>query len=61
MIDATSAFNMGAMENKGLNIFNTSCVLADEEYTTAFVEYFKNSGYEGTGKFYSPLTTDKEE
>jgi aminopeptidase N len=25
---------MGAMENKGLNIFNTSCVLADEEYTT---------------------------
>ena len=25
-----------------------------------FVEYFKNSGYEGTGKFYSPLTTDKE-
>ena len=26
-----------------------------------FVEYFKNSGYEGTGKFYSPLTTDKEE
>ena len=34
MIVATSAFNMGAMENKGLNIFNTSCVLADEEYTT---------------------------
>ena len=34
MIVATSAFNMGAMENKGLNIFNTSCVLADEDYTT---------------------------
>ena len=34
MIVATSAFNMGAMENKGLNIFNTSCVLADEKYTT---------------------------
>jgi len=34
MIVATSAFNMGAMENKGLNIFNTSCVLADEEFTT---------------------------
>ena len=34
MIVATSAFNMGAMENKGLNIFNTSCVLADEEYTS---------------------------
>jgi V/A-type H+-transporting ATPase subunit I len=25
-----------------------------------FVEYFKNSGYEGTGKFYNPLTTEKE-
>ena len=34
MIVATSAFNMGAMENKGLNIFNTSCVLADEEFTS---------------------------
>ncbi|MND33476.1 Aminopeptidase N [compost metagenome] len=34
MIVATSQFNMGAMENKGLNIFNTSCVLADEEFTT---------------------------
>ena len=34
MIVAVSQFNMGAMENKGLNIFNTSCVLADEEYTT---------------------------
>ncbi|MDO4223783.1 MAG: aminopeptidase N [Acinetobacter sp.] len=33
MIVAVSQFNMGAMENKGLNIFNTSCVLADEEYT----------------------------
>jgi aminopeptidase N len=28
MIVAVSHFNMGAMENKGLNIFNTSCVLA---------------------------------
>jgi len=34
MIVAVSQFNMGAMENKGLNIFNTSCVLADEEFTT---------------------------
>ncbi|AVZ85500.1 aminopeptidase N [Acinetobacter sp. WCHA45] len=34
MIVAVSQFNMGAMENKGLNIFNASCVLADEEYTT---------------------------
>jgi len=28
MIVAVDFFNMGAMENKGLNIFNTSCVLA---------------------------------
>src|SRR5690625_1787563 len=31
---ATHDFNMGAMENKGLNIFNTSCLLADPETTT---------------------------
>lgn len=31
MIVAVSDFNMGAMENKGLNIFNTSCVLARPE------------------------------
>lgn len=29
MIVAVDSFNMGAMENKGLNIFNSSCVLAD--------------------------------
>ena len=29
MVVAVGDFNMGAMENKGLNIFNTSCVLAD--------------------------------
>lgn len=34
MIVATGQFNMGAMENKGLNIFNTSCVLASPETTT---------------------------
>lgn len=34
MIVAVSHFNMGAMENKGLNIFNTSCVLAKAETTT---------------------------
>jgi aminopeptidase N len=28
MIVAVNDFNMGAMENKGLNIFNSSCVLA---------------------------------
>lgn len=34
MIVAVDDFNMGAMENKGLNIFNTSCVLANPETTT---------------------------
>jgi aminopeptidase N len=52
MIVATSFFNMGAMENKGLNIFNADCVLARPETATdadiAFVErvvgheYFHN-------------------
>lgn len=31
---ATHDFNMGAMENKGLNVFNTSCLLADVETST---------------------------
>ncbi len=34
MIVAVDDFNMGAMENKGLNIFNTVCVLADETIST---------------------------
>ncbi len=34
MIVAVDHFNMGAMENKGLNIFNSSCVLANPETTT---------------------------
>ena len=34
MIVATSDFNMGAMENKGLNVFNTKFVLADEDTAT---------------------------
>ena len=33
-IVATGQLNMGAMENKGLNIFNTSCVLSSPETTT---------------------------
>ncbi len=33
-IVAVDDFNMGAMENKSLNIFNTSCVLAHPETTT---------------------------
>jgi len=34
MIVASPDFNMGAMENKGLNIFNTKYVLADKEIAT---------------------------
>jgi len=34
MIVAVNDFNMGAMENKGLNIFNSSCVLASPETAT---------------------------
>ncbi|CAM3333670.1 aminopeptidase N [Polaromonas hydrogenivorans] len=34
MIVATSDFNMGAMENKGLNIFNTKYVLANQSTAT---------------------------
>jgi len=34
MIVAVDDFNMGAMENKGLNIFNTACVLAKPDTAT---------------------------
>ena len=34
MIVAVDDFNMGAMENKGLNIFNSSCVLANPATST---------------------------
>ena len=34
MIVAVEDFNMGAMENKGLNVFNTSCVLASADTAT---------------------------
>lgn len=34
MVVATSDFNMGAMENKGLNIFNTKYILADKDTAT---------------------------
>ncbi len=40
MIVAVNDFNMGAMENKGLNIFNAACVLATAE--TATDEDFAN-------------------
>lgn len=34
MIVAVDDFNMGAMENKGLNVFNSSCVLANPATAT---------------------------
>ena len=34
MIVAVDSFNMGAMENKGLNIFNSAYVLADQKTAT---------------------------
>lgn len=34
MIVAVDFFNMGAMENKGLNIFNSKCVLANQKTAT---------------------------
>lgn len=34
MVVAVGSFNMGAMENKGLNIFNTACILASPETAT---------------------------
>lgn len=34
MIVAVNDFNMGAMENKGLNVFNSACVLASPETAT---------------------------
>ncbi len=40
MIVAVSHFNMGAMENKGLNIFNSKFILADDK--TATDRDFKN-------------------
>ncbi|SEL07388.1 aminopeptidase N [Colwellia chukchiensis] len=39
MIVAVDFFNMGAMENKGLNVFNSKYVLADETSATD-VDYF---------------------
>jgi len=39
MIVAVDFFNMGAMENKGLNVFNSKYVLADET-TATDIDYF---------------------
>src|SRR3569832_1811357 len=67
MIVATSDFNMGAMENKGLNIFNTKYVLASQATATDMDfmniesvvghEYFHNwTGDRNTCRDWFPLS-----
>lgn len=45
-------FNMGAMENKSLNVFNTSCVLADPK-TSSDENYFRVEGIIGHEYFHN--------
>ncbi|MBS0390989.1 MAG: aminopeptidase N [Proteobacteria bacterium] len=52
MIVATSDFNMGAMENKGLNIFNTKYVLASEA-TATDVDFANIEGVVGHEYFHN--------
>jgi aminopeptidase N len=51
MIVAVDDFNMGAMENKGLNIFNTSCVLATPDTATEVESQRGIHGIQGCGIF----------
>ena len=52
MIVATSDFNMGAMENKGLNIFNTKYVLASPS-TATDLDYANIEGVVGHEYFHN--------
>ncbi len=52
MIVAVNDFNMGAMENKGLNIFNASCVLASPE-TATDQDYYRIQGIVGHEYFHN--------
>ncbi len=52
MIVAVNDFNMGAMENKGLNIFNSSCVLASPE-TSTDADYYRIQGIIGHEYFHN--------
>lgn len=52
MIVAVGDFNMGAMENKGLNIFNTKYVLADAESATD-TDYFNIESVVGHEYFHN--------
>lgn len=49
---AVESFNMGAMENKSLNVFNTSCVLADP-ITSSDAEYHRIEGIIGHEYFHN--------
>lgn len=49
---AVESFNMGAMENKSLNVFNTSCVLADP-VTTSDATYARVEGIIGHEYFHN--------
>lgn len=49
---AVESFNMGAMENKSLNVFNTSCVLADPVESTD-AEYYRVEGIIGHEYFHN--------
>jgi len=51
-IVAVNDFNMGAMENKGLNVFNTAYVLADEK-TASDVDYERVEGVIGHEYFHN--------
>ena len=56
MIVATSDFNMGAMENKGLNIFNTKYVLANQA-TATDTDYFNSESGVGHEYFHNGTGT----
>ena len=49
---AVESFNMGAMENKSLNVFNTSCVLADP-VTSSDANYYRVEGIIGHEYFHN--------
>ncbi len=52
MIVAVNDFNMGAMENKGLNIFNSACVLAKPE-TATDADFYNIEGIIGHEYFHN--------
>ena len=52
MIVAVNDFNMGAMENKGLNIFNSACVLASPD-TATDADYYNIQGIIGHEYFHN--------